>query len=76
MTNSVEQKHSTDTDIYLETQKISQHFMLPENSLPYLQEPASGPYPEPDESSPHIPIYVSKMCVKFIRTLLRHFSSR
>jgi hypothetical protein len=25
--------------------------MGPEDSLPYSQEPASGPYPEPDKSS-------------------------
>jgi hypothetical protein len=26
-----------------------------EGSLPCLQEPATSPYPEPDESSPHPP---------------------
>jgi hypothetical protein len=30
--------------------------MEPEGSLPYLQETVIGPYPEPDESSPHFPI--------------------
>jgi hypothetical protein len=29
--------------------------MEPECSLPYSQEPATGPYPEPDESIPHLP---------------------
>jgi hypothetical protein len=27
-----------------------------EVSLPYLQEPFTGPYPEPDQSSPYHPI--------------------
>jgi hypothetical protein len=30
--------------------------MKPEVSLPYSQEPATGPYPELDESNPHSPI--------------------
>jgi hypothetical protein len=27
-----------------------------EGSLPWSQEPAIGPYPESDESSPHLPM--------------------
>jgi hypothetical protein len=30
--------------------------MGPEGSLPFSQEPASGSYPEPDASTPHLPI--------------------
>jgi hypothetical protein len=30
--------------------------MEPESSLPCSQEQASGPYPEPDVSSPYYPI--------------------
>jgi hypothetical protein len=30
--------------------------MEPENSLPYLQEPSTGPYPKQEESSSHNPI--------------------
>jgi hypothetical protein len=29
--------------------------MEPDGSLPCLQEPAIGPYPEPDAYSPHLP---------------------
>jgi hypothetical protein len=30
--------------------------MQPEGSLPRSQEPSTGPYPEPDRSSPYHPI--------------------
>jgi hypothetical protein len=29
--------------------------MESEGSLLYSQKPATGPYPEPDESNPHLP---------------------
>jgi len=29
-------------------------FMEHKSSLPYLQKLTSGPYPEPDESNPHL----------------------
>jgi len=31
--------------------------MEPEGSLPLLKEPATCPYPEPDQSSPCIPLF-------------------
>jgi hypothetical protein len=33
--------------------RISQRFIEPENSSPCSQEPSTGPYPEPDPSSPY-----------------------
>jgi hypothetical protein len=44
--------------------------MVHEVSLPYSQEPATGPYPEPDESSPHPPT-VSYRCILILPLHLR-----
>jgi hypothetical protein len=35
--------------------------MEPKGSVLYSQEPSTGPYPEPDESRPYHPIYLSKI---------------
>jgi len=35
--------------------------MEPEGSLPFLQKSATGPYPEPDESSPYVPLCFPKI---------------
>jgi hypothetical protein len=34
-------------------QVYPQHFMAPEGSLPYSQEPSTGSYPKPDQYRPH-----------------------
>jgi hypothetical protein len=50
------------------TQELPQHFMKPEGSLPCSQQPSSGPYPEPDQSSSYHPI----VCQKYILILYTH----
>jgi hypothetical protein len=44
-------------------QKIPSNFKQPEGSSPCPQEPSTGPYPEPDRSSPYhtIPFYLCKI---------------
>jgi hypothetical protein len=51
-TNFLQQYYSWEADSALASQENTLHFMEPEGSLPCLQEPATGPYPKPDESSP------------------------
>jgi hypothetical protein len=36
--------------------KMSQYIIEPEVLLPCSQEPATGPYPEPNESNPYYPV--------------------
>jgi hypothetical protein len=48
--------------------------MEPESWLPYSQEFATGPYPKPDESTPHPHIYtVSKIHFNIILSPTRGF---
>jgi hypothetical protein len=39
--------------------------MEPEGSSPYTQEHTTGPYPEPEESSPDRPIPVKSILISF-----------
>jgi hypothetical protein len=41
---------------FCSSSRISQNFMEPKVLLPCSQERSSGPYPEPDQSSPYSPI--------------------
>jgi hypothetical protein len=45
--------------------------MGPEGSLPSSQEPSTGPYPEPDQSSPHHPILSLLRSILILPTHLR-----
>jgi hypothetical protein len=47
--------------------------MKPEGSLPWSQDPATGPYPESDESSPHHhTVFIYLFIYSFILMLFCH----
>jgi hypothetical protein len=45
--------------------------MQPEGSLPCSQQPSTGPYPEPDQSSPYRPKPISLISLKILLPHLR-----
>jgi hypothetical protein len=47
--------------------RISQYFTKPEGSLPCSQEPSTGPYPDPDQSSLYHPTLLSKIYFNIIQ---------
>jgi hypothetical protein len=51
--------------------RISQHFMEPEDSLPYSQEPSTGLHSEPDRSSPYYPVLSLLRSILLLSTHLR-----
>jgi hypothetical protein len=51
--------------------RISQHFMGPEISFPCSQEHSTGPYPEPDQSTPYNQSYLRYSLILSIHLCLR-----
>jgi hypothetical protein len=52
----MEQSPPREANSHSASQKPPPPSLEPEGSLPYSQQPATSPYPEPYESSPYIPI--------------------
>jgi hypothetical protein len=67
----MEQSPSSEANSTLSYSKTSPPFMEPEGSLPYLQEPATGPYLDPDESIPQPPSLFSVTSILILSSYLR-----
>jgi hypothetical protein len=50
--------------------RISQHFVKPEGPLPCSQEPSTGPYPMPKQSSPYTPTHLRSILILSIHLCL------
>jgi hypothetical protein len=59
-TNCTEQSPSWEANSHSASQEISRLLWNPKVFLPGSQEPAKGPCPEQDESSPHLRNYFPK----------------
>jgi hypothetical protein len=46
----MEQSPASEVNRFSDSQEIPPHFLEPDGSLQCLQEPATCPYPEPDQS--------------------------
>ena len=57
---------SGEADRFSASQEIPPHIMEPEVSLPHLQEPATCPYSEPDQSSPCPPSHFPNIYLNII----------
>jgi hypothetical protein len=66
---------SWEANSFLATNGNSQHFIEPKHSLLCSQKPATAPYPQPDESSPHshMPFTVLTMDYKSKNKLMSIF---
>jgi hypothetical protein len=71
LTNSTELSPSWEAASCAATQEFPKHFMEPEGSLPCSQGISTGPYPEPDQSSPYRPIVSLLRSILILSTHLR-----
>jgi hypothetical protein len=74
ISNSLELRPFLTSHHFCGDSRIFQHFMEPRGSLLCSQEPSTGPYPEPDQSSPYHPI-LSKINFNIIHPPRSWFSS-